>query len=44
MLWERLPDPNIAQDEAVVRHLTAGPGGEIYLMVADRHSVAIYRR
>jgi hypothetical protein len=43
LLWERLPDPTIA-DEQQVRHLTVGPEGSIYLMVATGDGMEIYRR
>jgi hypothetical protein len=43
LVWERLPDPGIA-DEAQVRHLTVGPDGTVYLMVAGARAESIYRR
>ena len=43
LVWERLADPGIA-DEAQVRHLTVGPDGAVYLMVAGTKGETIYRR
>ena len=43
LLWERLPDPGVG-DEQQWRHLTVGPNGDIYLMVPDEGGVTIYRR
>jgi hypothetical protein len=43
VLWERLPDPDIP-DEPQHRHLALGPGGTIYLMVAQKGGMLILRR
>jgi hypothetical protein len=43
VLWERLPDPGIA-DEPQRRHISLGPDGSIYLMVAEKRGVVILRR
>ena len=43
LVWERLPSPTF-DDETQVRHITAGPGGSIYLMTVTDHDVRIYRR
>jgi hypothetical protein len=43
ILWERLPDPDIP-DEPQHRHLALGPGGAIYLMVAQKGGMLILRR
>jgi hypothetical protein len=43
VLWERLPDPDIA-DEAQRRHIAPGPDGSIYLMLLTRTGASIYRR
>ena len=43
VLWERLPDPGIA-DEPQRRHISLGPDGSIYLMVAEKQGVVILRR
>jgi hypothetical protein len=43
LVWERLPDSRIA-DEGQVRHLTVGPDGAVYLMVAGPNGETIYRR
>jgi hypothetical protein len=43
VLWERLPDPGIP-DEPQSRHLALGPDGTIYLMVAEKRGMAVFRR
>ena len=43
LLWERLPDAGVSAEEQV-RHLSAGPDGRIYLMVADADGERIYMR
>ena len=43
VLWERLPDPGIP-DERQRKHIAVGPGGAVYLMVAQRDGMAILRR
>jgi hypothetical protein len=43
LLWERLPDPSIDDDQQV-RHIAAGPDGSLYLMVQTRDGVRILRR
>jgi hypothetical protein len=41
LLWERLPAPEIS-DEEQVRHLATGPDGHLYLMVPTKEGEAIY--
>jgi hypothetical protein len=43
LVWERLPDPGIA-DEGQIRHLTVSPDGAVYLMVAGARGETIFRR
>lgn len=43
LAFERLPDTAM-DDSFQVRHLAVDPAGRIYLMVALRHGVAIFRR
>ena len=43
LVWERLPDPRVA-DEAQLRHLSVGGDGGVYLMVAGTKGETIYRR
>ncbi len=43
LIWERLPDPGIP-DETQERHLSVGPDGSVYLMVAGKEGMTIYRR
>jgi hypothetical protein len=43
LLWERLPDPGLA-DEHQIRHLALGPDGSLYLMVLQTDGIQIYRR
>jgi hypothetical protein len=43
LVWERLPDPRVA-DEAQVRHLSVAGDGAVYLMVAGTQGETIYRR
>jgi hypothetical protein len=43
VLWERLPSPGIP-DEPQSGHLTLGPDGSLYLMVAQKGGVVILRR
>ena len=41
--WERIGEPAF-DDESVVRHLTSGPEGAIYLMRAHRGGISVFRR
>src|SRR5207253_9750662 len=43
IVWERLPEPGISS-EAQIRHIAMGPGGEIYLMIAEHDHVDIFRK
>jgi hypothetical protein len=43
IVWERVREPGLS-DENLIRHLSATPDGTLYLMLPDRHGVAIYRR
>jgi hypothetical protein len=43
VLWERLPDPGIA-DELERRHIAAGADGSLYLMMAQKEGIEIFRR
>ena len=43
LVWERLPDRHV-HGELQVRHLTAGPDGSVYQMLARSEGVEILRR
>jgi hypothetical protein len=43
VVWERLPKAEISNEEQA-RHLAAGPGGRLYLMVPTKEGERIYTR
>ena len=43
LIWERLPDERLS-DENLVRHITTGPDGSIYLVIPRRDGMYVYRR
>jgi hypothetical protein len=43
LVFERLPEPAVA-DGYQTRHLSVDPRGRIYLMLTERHGMAIFRR
>jgi hypothetical protein len=43
MLFERLPEPSLA-DDTQVRRIALGPDGHLYLMQLDKDGVRIFRR
>ncbi len=42
LIWQRLPDPGLSS-EGQVRTLAAGPDGSLYVMLAARDAMVIYR-